>query len=131
MVARHADLWNGYGDTDRIARMTDLLRTSCAEVGRPFESLERTVMLDGVLRDEPAEALAARTEWEERHGLRDQIGSDGSPGGLQAWGPPAVIADQVRPYIDLGVAEMIWIFRSPFDLESIRRLGEVRAALSS
>jgi hypothetical protein len=36
----------------------------------------------------------------------------------------------MRRYQAIGVAEVIWIFRDPFDLETIRRLPEVRAALA-
>jgi F420-dependent oxidoreductase-like protein len=129
MVARYADLWNAYGDPEAIARVSDLLRARCADVGRPFDTLERTVMLDAVLRDDADEALDAWRLLSGRHGLEGRIAADGTPRGLQAWGPPAALADYVRQYARLGVAEMIWIFRSPFDLESIRRIGELRAAL--
>jgi alkanesulfonate monooxygenase SsuD/methylene tetrahydromethanopterin reductase-like flavin-dependent oxidoreductase (luciferase family) len=130
MVARHADLWNGFGSAERIAEVSDQLRQRCEEAGRPFATLERTVMLDAVLRDDPADALAVYDQLADRHALRGNVGSDGSPRGLQAWGPPPAIANHVRPYVDLAVSEMVWIFRSPFDLESIRRIGEVRAALA-
>jgi alkanesulfonate monooxygenase SsuD/methylene tetrahydromethanopterin reductase-like flavin-dependent oxidoreductase (luciferase family) len=46
-------------------------------------------------------------------------------------GPPATIAEQLRPYAAAGVDEVIWIFRHPFDLETIERVGEVRAALEA
>jgi hypothetical protein len=88
-------------------------------------------MFDAILRDRPEDALEARDHYVQRHGLLGEAGSDGSPRGLQAWGPPDTIARHVRPYADLGVTEMIWMFRSPFDLESIRRLPELRAALAA
>jgi F420-dependent oxidoreductase-like protein len=131
LVAREADLWNGYGSPERVARVSDQLRARCEEIGRPFESVSRTVMFDAILRDRPEDALEARDHYVQRHGLLGEAGSDGSPRGLQAWGPPDTIARHVRPYADLGVTEMIWMFRSPFDLESIRRLPELRAALAA
>jgi hypothetical protein len=39
------------------------------------------------------------------------------------------VAEFVRPYVELGVDELIWVFRSPFDLETMAQLAEVRAAL--
>ena len=30
-------------------------------------------------------------------------------------------------YAEVGIEEVLWIFRSPFDLETISRLHEVRA----
>ena len=47
-VARYADMWNGYGDPDRIAEVSGWLRERCEEVGRPFEAIRRTVMMDVV-----------------------------------------------------------------------------------
>ena len=63
------------------------------------------------------------------HGIKDRIGSDGTARGLNVAGPPEVVADYVRGFADLGIAEMIMIFRSPFDLETMSRLDEVRALL--
>jgi alkanesulfonate monooxygenase SsuD/methylene tetrahydromethanopterin reductase-like flavin-dependent oxidoreductase (luciferase family) len=129
LVAAHADLWNGYGEPDAIASVSDELRRRCAERGRPFDSLERTVMFDAVLRVDEAAALASWNHLADRHGLHGRIAADGTPRGLQAWGTPDSIAAGVARYAEHGIAELIWIFRSPFDLESIRRLPEVRAAL--
>ena len=128
-TARHADLWNGYGEPDRIAEVSAVLRDRCEEIGRPFDSIERTVTMDVVIRrTEPA----AREAWgviEDHHGIRGRIAADGTPRGLNAGGPPELVADYIRRFADLGIAEVIWIFRSPFDLETMSRLGEVRAAL--
>ena len=44
-------------------------------------------------------------------------------------GPPERIAEFVRAYADLGIDEVMWIFRNPFDLETTRRMPEVRALL--
>jgi hypothetical protein len=40
------------------------------------------------------------------------------------------VAAYVSRLADLGIEEVMWIFRSPWDLETIRRVGEVRAALA-
>ena len=45
-TARYADLWNAYGPPERIAATSDVLRERCAEIGRPFEAIERTVRGD-------------------------------------------------------------------------------------
>ena len=66
-----------------------------------------------------------------RHGIVGKVGSDGSPRGLTLWGPPASVASGIRAYAEVGVSEVMWVFRDPFDLETIERLGEVRAALGS
>ena len=50
-TARYADLWNGYGPPEKIAATSEILRERCAEVGRPFDEIERTVTVDVVVRD--------------------------------------------------------------------------------
>ncbi len=130
-VARHADLWNAYAAPDRVAESLAILRERCAEVGRPFESIAKTVYMEVVIR---ASELAARDVWteiEERHGIRGRVGSDGTPRTLGAGGPPDLVADYVRRFADLGIDEVIWIFRNPFDLETMSRLREVRVALET
>lgn len=127
-TARHADLWNGYGEPPAIAETSAVLRERCAEIGRPFEEIERTVTMDVVIRASESDAVRDFRVVEDRHGLRGRDASDPERG-LNAAGPPAVIADYVRRFEALGIAEVMWIFRSPFDLDTIARLGEVRAAL--
>ena len=131
ITARYADLWNGYGPPERIAATSEILRERCAEVGRPFDEIERTVTLDAVVRDTTAAADAAWTEIERIHGLEGRTGSDGTERGLTVGGPPEEVAAYAEGYRRLGVGEVVFTFRSPFDLETIERLGEVRAALEA
>lgn len=128
-TARHADLWNGYGEPERIAETSAVLRERCAEIGRPFESIERSVTMEVAIRASEQDARRDHAIVEARHGIEDRVGSDGSPRGLNVAGPPEVIADYIRRFEALGIAEVMWIFRDPFDLQTMARLGEVRAAL--
>ena len=130
-TARHADLWNGYGEPARIAETSAVLRERCGEIGRPFEEIDRTVTMEVVIRASEAEARAAYAEVEARHGIAGRIGSDGTPRDLNVAGPPQVVADYVRQYEALGIAEVIWIFRNPFDIETMTRLSEVRDHLGA
>jgi alkanesulfonate monooxygenase SsuD/methylene tetrahydromethanopterin reductase-like flavin-dependent oxidoreductase (luciferase family) len=129
-TARYANRWNGYGSPERIAEVSAVLRERCEEIGRPFEDIRRTVTMEVVIRDTEAAAEAAFAVIEDIHGIRDRIGSDGTRRGLDPAGPPELVANLLRPYQDLGVDELIWIFRNPFDLETIRRMPEVRALLA-
>jgi alkanesulfonate monooxygenase SsuD/methylene tetrahydromethanopterin reductase-like flavin-dependent oxidoreductase (luciferase family) len=128
-TARHADLWNGYGEPARIAETSAVLRERCEEIGRPFESVARTATMDVVIRDTTDEAWAAFGAVQDRHGLRDRVDGAGNPRSLNAGGPPDEVARYISEFERLGVVEVMWIFRSPFDLETMRRLPEVRAAL--
>jgi alkanesulfonate monooxygenase SsuD/methylene tetrahydromethanopterin reductase-like flavin-dependent oxidoreductase (luciferase family) len=128
-VARHADLWNAYASRDRVTESLAILRERCAEVGRPYEAIDKTVYMEVVIRASEAEVQAYWTSVEDRHGIRGRVGSDGTPRTLNVGGSPVAVADYVRGFADLGIDEVIWIFRNPFDLETMGRLGEVRAAL--
>jgi alkanesulfonate monooxygenase SsuD/methylene tetrahydromethanopterin reductase-like flavin-dependent oxidoreductase (luciferase family) len=87
--------------------------------------------MEVVIRDSESEALEAYAIYEERHGTRGRVGSDGTPRDLNVAGPPNIVADYVREFEALGIAEVIWIFRDPFDVETMSRLRDVRAALGS
>ena len=129
MTARYADLWNGFGTPERIADVSATLRERCAEVGRPFDAIERTVTVHAVIRDTAEAADAAWMDIAQRHGIVGRIGADGTGRGLTTGGHPPDVATYLAGYRDLGVGEVIVVFRDPFDLETIERIGEVRAAL--
>jgi F420-dependent oxidoreductase-like protein len=129
-VARYADMWNGYGEPDRIAEVSSWLRERCAEAGRAFDSIRRSVVMDVVVRDTAAAARATYAEVAAAQEIPvERSGSDDTERGLNAGGPPEAIAAYIRQLATLGISEVMWIFRRPWDLETIRRVGEVRALL--
>jgi alkanesulfonate monooxygenase SsuD/methylene tetrahydromethanopterin reductase-like flavin-dependent oxidoreductase (luciferase family) len=130
-TARDADLWNGYGPPETIAANSAILAERCAEIGRPFEAIERTVTAHLVLRDTDAAARRAWTETADRHGLTGRIASDGTEHGLTVGGSPAEVAAYLRGYRDIGISEVIVVFRDPFDLETISSLGALRESLAA
>ena len=128
-TARYADLWNGFGTPDRIAEVGATLDARCDEIGRSPGEIERTVTINAVVR---ATADAAETAWRalaDRHGIVGRVGPDGTERGLDAHGPAPVLARLADAYRWAGIGEVIVVFRSPFDLETIERLADVRAAL--
>ena len=64
------------------------------------------------------------------HDLGGKLGSDGTGRGLTFGGPPGDFVELVRHYERVGLDEVILVFRHPFDLETIERVGEVRTALA-
>ncbi|WP_407653000.1 LLM class F420-dependent oxidoreductase [Baekduia soli] len=42
LVARHADMWHGFGDAETFARKNEILLGHCAEAGRDPAEIERT-----------------------------------------------------------------------------------------
>jgi probable F420-dependent oxidoreductase len=113
----YADAWNvWYAD---IANSPEGLRPflarvdeACREVGRDPAGVERTA------------AVHVRLP-----GGRGRVmGASKGPGIVPLEGPPGVIAEGLRAYADLGVAE-VQLVVDPITLESIEALGPVLEAL--
>jgi alkanesulfonate monooxygenase SsuD/methylene tetrahydromethanopterin reductase-like flavin-dependent oxidoreductase (luciferase family) len=129
-TARDADLWNGYGSPEAIAATSAILAQRCSEVGRRYEDIERTVTTHVVIRDDRVEAERAWATIASRHGLEGRVAADGTGRGLTIGGSVADVAAYLRGYRDIGIGELIVVFRDPFDRETIERVGELRAALA-
>jgi F420-dependent oxidoreductase-like protein len=130
-TARYADLWNGYGPPEKIAATSEILRQRCAEVGRPYDEIERTVTVDVLVRESVEAAHAGWTDIARSYGIENRTSTDGEYRGLTVGGPVAEVAQGLDAYRRLGIGELVFVFRHPFDLETIERLGEIRAALET
>ena len=122
-VARRADAWNNSGSLDQIRDAVETLERHCAEVGRDPAAIERTVSFHIVLRDTAA-AARARTE--------ELLRFNGVPAddfGMFLAGTPEDVADQLRPFRDLGFGTFIVRMPAPYDRETIERMPEVGALL--
>ena len=129
-TARDADLWNAYGSPERIAETSEILRERCAEIGRAVRG-------DRADRDRPRGRPRRPVARGEPRGTRSR-GSTASRTGRAPTAPiaacrSAAARQEVAAYVDgyrrIGIEEVIFVFRTPFDLETIERIGEVRAAL--
>ena len=124
IVARHADMWNAYGSPASLAAVDAILRDRCAEVGRDEAEIERTVNLNVVVRSSRAAAEDAWTKYATTHRPR------GGEGRLVPGGRVEEVAMALAEYAAIGFRHPILIFRSPWDLETIRSLGAIREAVS-
>jgi F420-dependent oxidoreductase-like protein len=125
IVARHADLWNAYGSTETVAASDAILRDRCDEIGRDPDEIERTVNLNVVVRSTSAEAERVWEGYAAAHRPRE------GEGRLVAGGPVEDVAAALAEYARVGFRHPILIFRSPWDLETIRALGAIREALAA
>jgi len=123
LVAAHADMWNTYGTPERFAEADAVLRTACRAIGRDTREIVRTLNANTVIRDDPADALAAWEGWRTRHQ------PDADEQGRELVGSPGTVLAALRQYETTGVQESVWIFRTPFDLETMDRLPEIRRGL--
>ena len=125
IVARYADLWNAYGSPDSISTSDAILREHCTAIGRDPAEIERTVNMNVVVRATAAEAERVWAKYAAAHRPRD------GEGRLVVGGPVDEVATALAAYVAAGIRHPILIFRSPWDLETIRSLGAIREAMAA
>lgn len=123
-VARYADMWNAMGPLEVMAHKVDVLRDHCSAVGRDIDEIEFTLGVKLTIRDSRAEA--ERVRWaamEHNRTPRAEVEDDDT-----FWeGSPEEIADQLRPYVELGFRTVISEQPAPYDVETFERfIGEVK-----
>jgi F420-dependent oxidoreductase-like protein len=123
-AARYGDAWNTNGTLEDVRTNVGNLEKRCEEIGRDPAEIERTVSFPMVIRDTRE---AAETAYAEKMRLNGTPVSGTVPNLL---GPPADIAEAIRPYRDeLGFRHVIVRMPAPHDLETIARIDEVRSLL--
>lgn len=123
IVAERADGWNTAGSLDDVRDALAALTAHAAEVGRDLATLEKSVSFPIVIDDDPAAADARLAAVMSANGTTD-MGA-----GPILTGPPARIADAIRPYRELGFGTVIVRMPAPFDRQTIQRIGEVAGLL--
>jgi F420-dependent oxidoreductase-like protein len=124
-TARYADAWNTSGTVDEVRQKVETLEAHCADAGRDPNEIERTVSFPIVIRNDAKGAQKALDGLLAHNGAADL---NGVPVLL---GSPQEIADELRPYVELGFSTMIARLPGPHDRETLARIGEVNAALGS
>jgi F420-dependent oxidoreductase-like protein len=126
IVARHADLWNGFGTPDVIRRKIEILREHCAAVGRDPADISVTANIGIIVRDSAAGIRARLDEIGEVAGFPDYAASN------QPYGTSEIVARRLAEYAAAGVREIIAVMPAPYDRETIERLAtEVRPRLQT
>jgi alkanesulfonate monooxygenase SsuD/methylene tetrahydromethanopterin reductase-like flavin-dependent oxidoreductase (luciferase family) len=95
VVARYADWWNLPGGTlENYAHKLDVLRQHCQAVGRNFDEIAKTWSPEAIAiaaTEEAAQQIAATSPYK-----KDVI-----------IGTPRQVAEQLNPFVDLGVERLI------------------------
>lgn len=118
-VAQRADAWNTSGTIEQVRQRLDILGEHAVATGRDLSNLELTISFPIILRDTREAAQAAIAELFARNGV--QSGGDVP----HLLGPPALVADAIRPYRELGFNTVIVRMPAPHDRETIERMAEV------
>jgi F420-dependent oxidoreductase-like protein len=96
LVAQYADACNLFGEPDAVTHKLEVLRQHCADVGRDYEAIEKTVLATVVLSDDGAgdtetvEAAAERLAALGQAGVQQTIVNNmtdiAAPGALERYG---------------------------------------------
>lgn len=122
-VAKFADQWNAFGTPAVVAELDGILREHCDVVGRDHRTIERSINLWMVIRDDPAEA--GRVWAAAMAHNRTDVATTGDAS-RPVLGTVEQVADRLTEYAAAGFRSVILEVPAPFDTETIERLiGDV------
>jgi len=107
IVARHADLWNSFGSPDVFARKITVLAEHCRKVGRDPDTIEKSVLLQLTLTDDPE--------------AKRKAGEDENRGMLV--GNPDDVCQQIERYVAVGVTHLVISVSAPYDRAALHRFA--------
>jgi len=122
-IARYADMWNGMGRVETMARKMEVLMAHCQDVNRDPATIVKTTAFKPVIRASVAEAEQV---WRAQmaHNLTPM--SDVEDDITFVNGPAELIAEYLIARKEIGFSEAIAEFAAPYDHETIERLiGDV------
>lgn len=117
LVARHADMWNGFGSPEVIAHKSGVLRLHCAQAGRNPSEVSITVNVGVIVRDSASRVRQRLDDIGPVAGFPDYAASN------QPYGTPDEVAGKLAAYAEVGVEQVIAMIPAPYDLETIERLA--------
>src|SRR5256884_7250223 len=113
LVAQYADACNVGGDIATIKHKLAVLRQHCDEVGRDYNSIKRTILIDNCAIAETEEAALAELTPNQRTNLDEMRKTS-------LIGTPAMIRQRLAEYEEAGIQEIVIRFVDATRLESIR-----------
>jgi F420-dependent oxidoreductase-like protein len=121
IVAQYADACNiGNLEPEATAHKFETLRKHCAEVGRDYHEIQRTIMLNCSIAQTDEQAL-------ERAQVTNFARNTGGPEYLRTRalvGTPDTIRKRLAEYEQIGAQEVILFFPAPQRLESLRMFAK-------
>ena len=117
IVARHAQMWNGFGSPEMCRHKIAVLADHCRGIGRDVDEIEKSVLLPAYIGDDPA-------AWEplvQGFAAYQGISTDESPKWMLV-GRPADVRRQIEGYLAAGVTHFI-LTLTPFNFEAMPRFA--------
>jgi alkanesulfonate monooxygenase SsuD/methylene tetrahydromethanopterin reductase-like flavin-dependent oxidoreductase (luciferase family) len=122
LVARYADMWNGFGDPDTIRHKLGVLADHCREIGRDPAEIHKTRLGTLVISATKEEAERRRQAYQAARNVSDRE----LPARL-IWGDPGTVCDTVQTYLDIGLDGMIFNMPTGSTLEDVALAGKTLA----
>src|SRR2546426_6652185 len=113
LVAQYADACNVGGDIATIKHKLAVLRQHCDEIGRDYNSIKRTILIDDCAIAETEEAALAKLTPDQRNNLDEMRKTS-------LIGTPTMIRQRLAEYEEAGIQEIVIRFVDATRLESIR-----------
>jgi alkanesulfonate monooxygenase SsuD/methylene tetrahydromethanopterin reductase-like flavin-dependent oxidoreductase (luciferase family) len=113
LVAQYADACNIGGDIPTIKHKLAVLKQHCEQLGRDYESIKRTTLIDDCVIAETEADVLARLTPQERDNLEEL---------RQTWliGTPEQIRERLGEYEEAGIQELVVRFVDAAQLEPLR-----------
>jgi len=117
LVAQYGDACNVGGDIATIKHKFTVLKQHCDELGRDYNSIRRTTLIDDCAIAETEEAAIAKLTPAQRNDLE-------SLRQTELIGTPAMIRQRLKELEEAGVQEIIIRFVDAAKLESVRMFAQ-------
>ena len=118
LVARYADMWNGFGDPDTIRHKVGVLADHCADVGRDLSQITKTRLGTLFVATTEEEAVAQREAFKVRRGIDDSMLAATFICGLAD-----EVGNAVQAFIDAGLDGLIFNMPPGSTPEEVERAG--------
>ncbi len=117
LVAQYADACNIGGDIPTIKHKLAVLKQHCEQLGRDYESIKRTTLIDYCVIAETEAGILAKLTPEERNHLEEL---------RQTWliGTPEQIRERLAEYEEARIQELVVRFVDAAQLESVRLFAQ-------
>jgi F420-dependent oxidoreductase-like protein len=124
LVARYADLWNGFGAPETIRHKIGVIHDHCRDVGRDPAEIAMTRLGTLIVADSMEEAERRRERFQAFRDVDDETLS-----AALVWGTPDSIGDRIQEFVDAGLDELLFNMPVGSTPEDVFRAGRALTAL--
>jgi F420-dependent oxidoreductase-like protein len=122
LVARYADMWNGFGDVATIGHKLDVLQQHCDAEGRDRREIVATRLGTLIVGEDADDAMRRRRAWQEARGVDDD-----SVAMRLTWGDAEAVAEQARGFLDVGLDGLLFNMPAGSSVDDVARAGAALA----